>query len=67
MLNLLIASAYFLLIHFGVSGTRLRPALVARIGEGAYRGAFSLALERWALPDSSRSPTCCCFTKRIWD
>jgi uncharacterized membrane protein len=43
MLNLVAASAYFLLIHFGVSGTRLRDALVARLGAGPYRGAFSLA------------------------
>lgn len=43
MLNLIAASAYFLLIHFGVSGTRLRGVLVARLGEGPYRGAFALA------------------------
>ena len=43
MFNLIAASAYFLLIHFGVSGTRLRDALVARLGERAYRGAFSFA------------------------
>lgn len=43
MLNLVAASAYFLLIHFGVSGTRLRDALVARLGAGPYRGAFALA------------------------
>lgn len=43
MLNLVSASAYFLLIHFGVSGTRLRDALVARLGAGPYRGVFSLA------------------------
>jgi uncharacterized membrane protein len=43
MLNLIAASAYFLLIHFGVSGTKLRDALVARLGEGPYRGAFALA------------------------
>ncbi|HYL03475.1 MAG TPA: NnrU family protein [Steroidobacteraceae bacterium] len=43
MPSLLLASAYFLLIHFGVSGTRLRDALAARLGEGPYRGAFSLA------------------------
>ena len=43
MLNLIAASAYFLLIHFGVSGTRLRDALVARLGPGPYRGAFALA------------------------
>jgi uncharacterized membrane protein len=43
MLNLVAASAYFLLIHFGVSGTRLRDALVARLGASLYRGAFVLA------------------------
>jgi len=43
MLSLIAASAYFLLIHFGVSGTRLRDELVARLGAGAYRGAFALA------------------------
>ena len=43
MLNLIAASAYFLLIHFGVSGTRLRDELVTRLGAGPYRGAFALA------------------------
>lgn len=43
MQNLVAASIYFLLIHFGVAGTRLRDGLVARIGEGLYRGLFSLA------------------------
>jgi uncharacterized membrane protein len=43
VLNLIAASACFLLIHFGVSGTRLRDALVARLGPGPYRGAFALA------------------------
>jgi uncharacterized membrane protein len=43
MLNLVAASAYFLLIHFGVSGTRLRDTLVARLGAGTYRGVFALA------------------------
>ena len=43
MLDLIAASAYFLLIHFGVSGTKLRDALVARLGPGPYRGAFALA------------------------
>ncbi|MGB6452139.1 MAG: NnrU family protein [Steroidobacteraceae bacterium] len=42
MLGLIAASAFFLLIHFGVSGTRLRDALTARLGEGTYRGLFSL-------------------------
>lgn len=43
MLSLIAACAFFLLIHFAVSGTRLRDRLVARMGERAYRGAFSLA------------------------
>jgi len=43
MPDLIAASAFFLLIHFGVSGTRLRDALTATLGEGPYRGAFALA------------------------
>ena len=43
MLSLIAASAFFLLIHFGVSGTRLRDRLVTFMGEGPYRGAFALA------------------------
>ena len=43
MVNLLAASACFLLIHFGVSGTRLRDRLVRRFGPGPYRGLFALA------------------------
>jgi uncharacterized membrane protein len=43
MPDLIVACAYFLLIHFGVSGTRLRDALTARLSDGPYRGLFSLA------------------------
>lgn len=43
MYSLIAASTFFLLIHFGVSGTRLRDVLVARIGERPYRGTFALA------------------------
>lgn len=43
MLSLIAASAFFLLIHFAVSGTRLRDALVRGMGDGPYRGAFALA------------------------
>jgi uncharacterized membrane protein len=43
MTSLIAASAFFLLIHFGVSGTRVRDGLVARLGAGPYRGAFALA------------------------
>lgn len=43
MLDLVAASAFFLVIHFGVSGTRLRDALVRLLGAGPYRGLFALA------------------------
>jgi uncharacterized membrane protein len=43
MTSLIAASVFFLLIHFGVSGTRLRDVLVARLGEKVYRGAFAIA------------------------
>ena len=43
MPDLIAACVYFLLIHFGVSGTRVRDALVARLGAGRYRGAFAVA------------------------
>jgi len=43
MLSLSAATSFFLLIHFGVSGTRLRDVLVARLGAGPYRGAFAVA------------------------
>jgi uncharacterized membrane protein len=43
MLSLIAASSFFVLIHFGVSGTRLRDVLVARMGTGRYRGAFAVA------------------------
>jgi uncharacterized membrane protein len=43
MPDLIAASIFFLLIHFGVSGTPLRDVLTARIGEGPFRGVFALA------------------------
>jgi uncharacterized membrane protein len=43
MLQLVLASAAFLLLHLWVSGTPLRDRLVTRLGEGAYLGLFSLA------------------------
>lgn len=60
MFNLIAASACFLLIHFGVSGTRLRDALVARLREGPYRGAFALASVIglvWMIYGYRRAPT----------
>jgi uncharacterized membrane protein len=43
MANLLAAAAFFLAIHFGVSGTRLRDRLVGLVGDRAFRGLFALA------------------------
>lgn len=43
MTNLIAATLFFLAIHFFVSGTRLRDAIVGRIGQGPYQGAFVLA------------------------
>jgi uncharacterized membrane protein len=60
MFNLLAACAFFLLIHFAVSGTRLRDRLVAGLGEGSYRGAFSLASTAglvWMIYGYRRAPT----------
>lgn len=39
---LTLAILVWLFIHFGVSGTRLRDRVVARIGEQPFRGLFSL-------------------------
>jgi uncharacterized membrane protein len=65
MSSLIAASAFFLLIHFGVSGTRLRDVLVARMGDGPYRGAFSLVSAAgllWLIIAYGRTPTV-----RLWD
>jgi uncharacterized membrane protein len=43
MANLVAAAVFFLAIHFGVSGTRLRDRLVGVLGERAFRGLFALA------------------------
>lgn len=43
MANLVAAAVFFLAIHFGVSGTRLRDSLVSVLGERAFRGLFALA------------------------
>jgi uncharacterized membrane protein len=43
MTSLALAAFAFAAIHLGISGTRLRDALVARIGQAAYMIAFSVA------------------------
>jgi uncharacterized membrane protein len=42
MVELALAVAFLLVTHFGLASTRLRPALVGRMGEGPYRGVYSL-------------------------
>jgi uncharacterized membrane protein len=39
---LIIAALVWIAIHLGLAGTRLRHAVVQRIGEGPFRGVFSL-------------------------
>lgn len=43
MISLLAAACFFVGIHLFVSGTRLRDAIVARIGEGSYLALFATA------------------------
>jgi uncharacterized membrane protein len=43
MISLVSAAVFFLGIHVFVSGTRLRQFIVARTGERAFQGLFSLA------------------------
>lgn len=59
MRGLILAAAFFLFIHFGIAGTRLRDLLVARIGEKVYRGLFSLlsvAGLAWLIVAYGRAP-----------
>jgi len=59
MLSLIAACAFFLLIHFGIAGTQVRDALVARVGERAYLGLFSFASVGsilWMIQAYSRAP-----------
>ena len=42
MLHLVVAAAFFFVLHVGLAGTKLRDRVIARIGEGPYLGLFSL-------------------------
>jgi uncharacterized membrane protein len=42
MLNLTIAALFLIGTHFGISSTPLRAEVIARIGDTAYRGLYSL-------------------------
>ena len=60
MVSLIAAAAFFLLIHFGVSGTRVRDSLVATLGAGPYRALFSIASIAgivWMVYAYRRAPT----------
>jgi uncharacterized membrane protein len=53
------AAVLWFLIHRGIAGSRLRPKLVARIGEGGFRGLFavlSLVSLSWLIYEYSRAP-----------
>lgn len=41
--SLLVAAIAWIVVHIGVAGTRLRDVIVARIGQGAFRGLFVVA------------------------
>lgn len=59
MANLIAAVAFFLAIHFGISGTKLRDHAVRILGERAYRGVFALASIvglLWLIRAYSRAP-----------
>ena len=59
MANLIAAVLFFLGIHFGISGTRLRDRLVQLVGEKPYRGLFALASIVglvWLIRAYSRAP-----------
>jgi len=42
MLLLILAALLWIAVHIGLAGTSLRGVVVARLGEGGFRGAFSL-------------------------
>ena len=43
MLSLVVASLFFVGIHLGIAGTRLRDRAIAALGQRAYFAAFSIA------------------------
>lgn len=42
MLQLILAALFFVGLHFGIAGTRLRDRLAGRLGEAGFRALFSL-------------------------
>jgi uncharacterized membrane protein len=43
VLSLILAAVFFIALHLGVAGTKLRDRATAALGERGYRGAFSIA------------------------
>ena len=41
--SLLAAAVLWVAVHIGIAGTRIRDGIVARIGEGPFRGLFVVA------------------------
>jgi len=57
MLQLILAAAFFVGLHFVISGSALRDTLVAKLGEMSFRGVFSLlsVLGLWWLVHAYRA------------
>jgi uncharacterized membrane protein len=69
MRNLIAASAFFLLIHFGIAGTTLRDGILARIGMKTYRAVFSLLSIGgilWLVVAYSRAPVVTLWAAPPW-
>nr|QQZ51725.1 NnrU family protein [Phenylobacterium glaciei] len=68
MASLIAAATFFVLLHLLVSGTRVRDAIAAKIGDGPYMGLFSWppspALPGWA--SACRRPQCS-LNASYWD
>jgi uncharacterized membrane protein len=43
VLSLLLAALFFVGIHLGIAGTRLRDRVIGSLGENGYRAAFAVA------------------------
>jgi uncharacterized membrane protein len=55
MALLIVAALVWVGVHVGIAGTRLRDAVVAKIGEGRFRGQF-LLVSILALGRSATTP-----------
>ena len=53
MSSLLVAAVFLVGTHFGIASTSLRGQLISSIGEGPYRGLYSLVAIAIPCTDSS--------------